>query len=664
MKKVNYLVIGAAGLLLASCSQDPMGPTVAQKGDGNFNISVKIPALNIDTRADFTAFGEGKVANNLYYAVYDANANNKLVISTQTGEFTVDGDYLTTEVSLNLATGKKYKIAFFAQSEASADVYSFNDDEATVTVNYENMTNENNLADAYDCFYKVIEVTPSSTETTATAELTRPLAQVNWGTDDLGVLSVKDENAYGENGKYIETYLTVTPYQTLNLFNGEVSNPTAQPLKLGYFTSPSAMDPAIAFPVEGYEYVAMNYLLVPAESSVLSLTLNITNDGGNGDLDIPIEVASVPVQANYRTNIYGNLLSDDVEVNVVKDPTWGTPDYLISPEAVMPPMVDGKYEVSTQGHLNWMAENVSNPQYNDFADQTFVLSQDVYLTQDITPIGTKDNPFKGTFEGNEKTIYNLSYTSSDDAQYIGLFGYIDGADAVVENFTIENVTINNESGKYIGAVVGNLAKGTVKDIVITGKVDINAPKGYYIGGFIGRTGGSTIENLNMNVTDTESIILGGNYVAGIVGLNSLGVAEMSILKSNVSVSGLSYAGGIIGLIGNGISGEKDVTLSNCNNYGEIINRSVTNAGNGYYIGGIAGGWGNLTNTTVIFDECYNHGNLSWPNWTGSDSDDFEYRTKNDITGVGSEKEAQGTLIINPSINGSDNVAEYHWYPNV
>lgn len=681
MKRIKYLTLGAAGLLLASCSQEQIKtPLVAEKGEGNLSVKLMIPASMVTRDGEVTAFGTGKVANNLHFALYDANAENAFIdYDVTTATFTQEGDYLSTEVYLDLAAGKTYNIAFFAQSEASEvnGVYTFNGEEKNVTVDYNAMTSAENLADAYDCFYNVLKVTPSSKVTSAEVELTRPVAQINWGTSEFkqaeGQDAVKDDSAFGPNGEYLTTYLSVTAYDTLDLLTGAVSG--SQEINFtAPFEAPCDETPAVAFPYEPsmYSYVAMNYILAPAkESNLMDITLTIMNNGkdsegnqGNSDINQKVTVAQVPYQANFRTNIYGNLLSTQMDIKVVKVPTWGEPDYVVSTQAVEPPMVDGKYEVSTQGHLNWMAENVSDPQYNGFADQNFVLGQDLYLTEDITPIGTSNAPFKGTFDGNEKTIHNLTYSYTGNAQYAGLFGVINGA--VVENFTIENVTINNEGGEgaflgqYIGAVVGNVSSGTVQNIEITGKVDINAPKGYYIGGFIGRNGGSTIKYLKMNVTDAESIILGGNYVGGIIGLNNIGVAEMNNLESNVTISGSSYVGGIIGLIGSGISGEKDVTLSNSKNYGEIINRSTTNAANGYYIGGIAGGWSNLTNTTVIFDDCYNYGNLSWPNWTGSDSDDFEYRTKNDITGVGSNRAAQGTLII----NDSENVAADHWYPDV
>lgn len=69
----------------------------------------------------------------------------------------------------------------------------------------------------------------------------------------------------------------------------------------------------------------MNYLLVPSASSVLveaELTPN------NGSLDMtPVTVNSMPVQANYRTNVYGPLLTSPADFQVTKEIRYSEVSY-------------------------------------------------------------------------------------------------------------------------------------------------------------------------------------------------------------------------------------------------------------------------------------------------------------------------------------------------
>ena len=65
----------------------------------------------------------------------------------------------------------------------------------------------------------------------------------------------------------------------------------------------------------------MNYLLVAADKTNVDIEFSY-NNGGNYVYEFP----NVPVQRNYRTNIYGSILTSDVEVNVVIEPAFNEPD--------------------------------------------------------------------------------------------------------------------------------------------------------------------------------------------------------------------------------------------------------------------------------------------------------------------------------------------------
>lgn len=70
-----------------------------------------------------------------------------------------------------------------------------------------------------------------------------------------------------------------------------------------------------------------------------------------------------------------------------------------------------------------------------------------------TPIGTRDTPFEGIFDGNGHTIFGL-YRSGGD--HVGLFGFIQNA--IVSNFSVRNSCC--EGSSYVG-VIAEARKSTI-----------------------------------------------------------------------------------------------------------------------------------------------------------------------------------------------------------
>jgi hypothetical protein len=68
------------------------------------------------------------------------------------------------------------------------------------------------------------------------------------------------------------------------------------------------------------------------------------------------------------------------------------------------------------------------------------LTTDIDLNGIVwTPAGTVDAPFKGTFDGNNCKISNLTVENVD---YAALFAYT-GEGTIIKNLTLENVKINS-----------------------------------------------------------------------------------------------------------------------------------------------------------------------------------------------------------------------------
>lgn len=304
MKK--FFLYGAMGLTLAvtSCSNDIEAPSTAI-GDGNVTIQLSLPG-GLATRA----FGEGTSATQLTYAIYDSETK-ELVTTADNVTF----QNLQATVSVNLVNGKTYDFLFWAQ-DPNATCYAFDPESQEVSVSYDNADGND---DSRDAFFGSIKSVAIAGSRSLSATLKRPFAQINLGTDDMNTDAFKA--AYPD----VVTKLTTTTYSGFNLMDGEVTGDAAEVT----FTSagvPSATDGI--FPVSGYDYVSMNYILAPTDKELI----NVSYDLLNGDTKVnSIALADVPVQRNYRTNIYGSVFTAVTDLKVVIDPVFDEPahEYLI-----------------------------------------------------------------------------------------------------------------------------------------------------------------------------------------------------------------------------------------------------------------------------------------------------------------------------------------------
>ena len=285
MKKL-FLVLAAAFAMVA-CQSDINEVGVAG-GEVDVTFEVGTP-----TRA----YSDGTTATRLQYAIYD-ETGAELTALTKT-DATIN---ITATVSFKLVTGNKYTAIFWADNDDAP--YTVNLGAKTMTVDYTGVACNNEKLDA---FYAKHEFTVKGAQT-ETIELRRPFAQLNIGTNDY---------AAATEAGYTPEYSAVTVkniFSTLNLWDGSVDN--AVEVNFDY----AQIAKSETFPVTGYQYLAMNYLLVPAEKEVVDIEF------GYGESSTAAEktrtVGSVPVQRNYRTNIYGQLLTSDVDINVVINPEY------------------------------------------------------------------------------------------------------------------------------------------------------------------------------------------------------------------------------------------------------------------------------------------------------------------------------------------------------
>ena len=290
MKKNLLIGMVAIASLFATSCQNEIDSVSAEKTS---TVSFKVETPEIKSRA----FSDGKTATVLQYAVYDAAGNELEDLTVTEGEIN-----LSTTVNLQLTTGNTYSVIFWAAAPNAP--YTVDFAAKTMTVDYNNAVSN---AENRDAFYKyhTFKVTGAQTET---IELKRPFAQLNIGTNDF-------EASTKAGYTVTQSSVKVPVYTTLNMENGNVEGPVTGEFKLANIPVREV------FPVQDYEYLAMNYLLVSAEKETVDVEFTYTD----GDDAKTRTVGSVPVQRNYRTNIYGQLLTSDVDINVEIKPEYNEP---------------------------------------------------------------------------------------------------------------------------------------------------------------------------------------------------------------------------------------------------------------------------------------------------------------------------------------------------
>ena len=168
------------------------------------------------------------------------------------------------------------------------------------------------------------------------------------------------------------------------------------------------------------------------------------------------------------------------------------------------------------------------------SDTYFKLTKDLdFSNKKFYMLGSKNNEFKGTLDGNGKKISNLSINVPKVAgfDYVGIIGK--GGSAYGIN--LDNIKVTGYN--YVGALFGS-TRGTVRDIYAS---NLNISGNNYIGGIGG--------DINTNSPRPTSMIIsanveGNSYVGITTGSSYLGIEQIAIIGG--SIKGSSYVGRLSG----------------------------------------------------------------------------------------------------------------------
>lgn len=455
-KKLFLGMFAAAGMLFAtSCSNDELD--MVQSG----NEAQVTFSLGLEGGIATRAISDGTKADKLVYAVYKLNAQGEPelqnVVGSTNGQFEKTDFKSGDNVSITLAKGQTYQVAFWAQD---GDCKAYDTDDLTaVVVKYQNEdgTNASNNDELRDAFFKMVEFEVAGNKTIDVV-LNRPFAQINVG------VTAEDWAAAVASGIEIEKSAVVVKNaaNTINLLTGAVSgNETVVtyvsdviPDETLYVETDATKEGK-----EAYNWLSMSYILVAdanetdvdndgtlgdARTTLESLQFTFSPKSGN-DIEFNQGLNNVPVQRNWRTNILGKILTGDIQFNITIDPAYDGdiiyPDGSSAQELELAATFGGTYT---------LAEDLTLPYLEVGGDFIFNIGKDVTLTSGSAADYAVIDINGTTTINNEGTIYSKG----------GGIGVKDG-NSVIYNSGNLYVDTESTSGRYLFYLVGEGSTVTI-----------------------------------------------------------------------------------------------------------------------------------------------------------------------------------------------------------
>lgn len=348
-KKLFLGMFAAAGMLFAtSCSNDELD--VVQSGN-EAQVTFSLAAEGgIATRA----ISDGTGAKKLVYAVYNASGELiETIANTDVNGQIVDNSAfdngLTENVTITLAKGQQYTVAFWAQNP-NCTAYTTTDLK-NVTIDYAGLNND----ETRDAFFKAETFTVTG-NTEIDVVLKRPFAQIN-----VGVYQTDWDAAKASGIEIEKSKVTIENAATsINLLTGEVGG--EQTVEYGFdiipaqFATPETLDVDLDKDgtKENYVYLSMSYILANdettgyAKTALEDLDFTFAPISGN-NINFSEGLNAVPVQRNWRTNIIGKILTGDVTFNITIDPIY---DGEYNNGGAQPVNINGVYYATIQDAVN------------------------------------------------------------------------------------------------------------------------------------------------------------------------------------------------------------------------------------------------------------------------------------------------------------------------
>ena len=314
--------------------------------------------------------------------------------------------------------------------------------------------------------------------------------------------------------------------------------------------------------------------------------------------------------------------------------------------------------IGTADDLNNFAKYINN--------QTIGSNVSVKLSDDISaegldcssltgfePIGDRsDLVFTGTFDGNSKTIKNLSITG-DNGAYVGIFRSF--TTGMIKNLTLDNLTITggSTSSSFIGGLVGEMDGGTIDDCTIKNSSIscLTTTSNPSVGGFVGTISDGTISNCNIvscvikaettKTADSGACAIGGGIAGTTISGTVSGCRVKGTTEEPTSVSA-NYGEEVESIYAGALFGKNTGGSFTDNAYEySVTTKARTTTKSGYTQRGI--GNGDDVSGAVMYTR-----KVTFPTVTGATiTKDGNYYSYDD-TGINVAPGQTATMIVEPS----------------
>lgn len=326
--KAKLLTISAAvmALLAVSCQREETGFGLPAGEEVTVTISASVPSGGPSVKSNADP-GNGDQINRCILGVYMEDGENGPQLYGTLNYEQVTGQQATFE-DVTLLTGYDYRLVFWADNVASTtnlqtDNHYVTTDFPKVTYNTTDGHQYMSSDDTRDAFYGVFELNDFSGEVQDSYTLTRPFGQLNIFTTDYDDIKM-------EALKPAKVQMVFTSIPTgMNLISGTLTEPAAD--AGGVTGEISAIPDGITSPVvTGAQQLSFDYIFAPKgqQRMISGITMRFYDGDGNELGITSYSFPELPVQANYRTNVSGALLTKSSNLKISIDEDFESPDIM------------------------------------------------------------------------------------------------------------------------------------------------------------------------------------------------------------------------------------------------------------------------------------------------------------------------------------------------
>lgn len=332
----------AALVALTSCSSDEELVNAENGEVTQVTVSASLPVSLPVSRVmedEWNIPGKGRQIKKVQYAIFDEHG--KIIYhSGQDGVASPESDpddhgHFTLKVQLL----KQHTYTFYLWASASESPYTFHpgngtgvegavNDKPYVTVDYSKVKANDETMDAFfgKHTYRIADVQTADDQYTVI--LNRPFDQLNLLINDKESIEKIENNTHDRQIESVTVKVNQAPgrYRRLDLDTFVASDPLSQPCEIAV-TYPDGWKDLVHAgdgDVAHYYYLATCYLLtgVTPDGTLNGLVgaakevtdLEVTTKFTDGTF-VTLNKANVPIRRNWRTDIWGALLTSDVNVN-------------------------------------------------------------------------------------------------------------------------------------------------------------------------------------------------------------------------------------------------------------------------------------------------------------------------------------------------------------